>query len=87
MLVGSAVLPEVTRVGFIGCMSTLDVTPSDWVVPDWWRLDACRAAGFVTPYTFLRLTNPLVNTSVSYNGGQEVPVRNRTWGAIKALYR
>jgi hypothetical protein len=185
-LVGSAVIPELTRVGFIGCMSTLDVAPSDWVVPDWWRLDACRAVGFIasdgatvtsacpsiwenglpattmingfpiyggahmrlyigsvlaienaydftgdgatelgvfrltvthrktlgdgactgcttgavvvlqeinlqtltdTPDTFLRLTNPLVNTSVSYNGGQGVPARNRTWGAIKALYR
>ncbi len=46
-----------------------------------------------TPQTFLRLTEPLVNDWISYNGYEagpcpsNVPARNRTWGAIKALYR
>ncbi len=47
-----------------------------------------------TPDTWLRLTNPLAGAYVIYNGPMlstlcpdAVPVRPRTWGAVKALYR
>jgi len=43
---------------------------------------------------FIRITSVLTNNHVSYNGTgltlicpDAVPVRNRTWGAVKALYR
>jgi hypothetical protein len=43
---------------------------------------------------FLRVTNPITNQFISYNAAagiptcpDAVPVRNRTWGAVKALYR
>jgi hypothetical protein len=47
-----------------------------------------------TPATYLRLTDPVSNRYVTYNGSLttagcpgSVPARIRTWGAIKALYR
>jgi hypothetical protein len=43
-----------------------------------------------TPDTYLRLTAPLLDNGVTYNGGAScryVPAINRTRGAIKALYR
>lgn len=46
------------------------------------------------PATALRLTDPLTSRHVSYNGSlttlvcpSSVPVRMRTWGMVKALYR
>ncbi len=46
-----------------------------------------------TPATFLRLTTPITNNFVNYNSftgascPSAVPTRNRTWGAVKSLYR
>jgi len=46
-----------------------------------------------TPATFVRLTYPITNNTITYNGGSMVgcgastPTQNRTWGSIKSLYR
>ena len=37
-LVGSAILPQVTRVGFCGAAVTCDVTVEGATLPDWWRM-------------------------------------------------
>jgi hypothetical protein len=185
---GSIILPAVTRVGFVGTQSVLDVGTSAATLPDWWRADACRAAAFSiagdaamggscptlwdvvppagsnltgqyglhgpdgerlllgtvlastdaydlvgdgqtelsifkltilrtktvgtgscagclapvtlmlnevnvqtltdSPATFLRITAPIANNWISYNAGfLPVAAKNRTWGAVKALYR
>jgi hypothetical protein len=42
------------------------------------------------PNAVLRITNPLQNNFVFYNSGSPscyTPTRNRTWGALKSLYR
>jgi hypothetical protein len=43
---------------------------------------------------YVRVTQPIVNNHISYNAAaglptcpDMVPVKNRTWGAVKALYR
>lgn len=43
---GSVVIPPVTRVGFVGAQSVVDIQSSSATLPDWWRADACRSAGF-----------------------------------------
>jgi hypothetical protein len=43
---GSMVMPAVTKDMFVGAMSILDVQTSQTTIPDWWRADACRSAGF-----------------------------------------
>jgi hypothetical protein len=46
-----------------------------------------------SPETFLRLVTPASNNHINYNSftgavcPDAVPVRNRTWGSVKALYR
>ncbi len=46
-----------------------------------------------TPDTFLRLTTPITNNFINYNNftgvtcPDAVPTKNRTWGAVTALYR
>jgi len=43
---GSIVVPPVTRVGFVGAMSVIDVQSSLAALPDWWNGLTCRPAGF-----------------------------------------
>jgi hypothetical protein len=43
---GSVVVPPVTRIGFVGAQSVVDIQSSSATLPDWWRADACRSAGF-----------------------------------------
>lgn len=46
-LVGSAVLPAVTKTGVVGMLAIVNVGFTDPnVAPDWWRFDTCRPAAF-----------------------------------------
>ncbi len=188
----SMIMPAVTRVGFIDAQAVINAKTSQSTMPDWWRQDTCRPAGFLvqadagmggscptlwdlvpgtgvilntiyptwgpnairylltqvlasadaydlvgdgiteqsvfkftvtkaqsvgsgacagclygtclqlseidlhtltdTPDTYLRLTGPLPGATdyITYNAGAPclpTPARNRTWGAVKALYR
>jgi len=46
-LVGSVVLPAVTKPLFVAAGATIDVQSIQIALPDWWRGDACRADAFV----------------------------------------
>jgi len=42
VLTGTAVVPAVTKLRFVGTVGILDVTTALATIPDWWRGDACR---------------------------------------------
>lgn len=43
---GTAIIPVSGKQGFVGEISIIDVQTNLATVPDWWRADICRAAGF-----------------------------------------